>query len=187
MAFGEGLKGLNDLLRATWLQALALAIACWGFIYATRVGLVPAPEPWVLQLAAFLGLLSAALWVLLAGHAVWRGASAGVRNWSERRQARKQVAAYIPYMTEQEREIIGCLLERNQKSFTCALDGGHATTLIARGIVVQATRPGRTYDTDDIPMVIPEDVWKVLDANREEFPQQHTGEIDPWRVHWMAR
>ncbi len=90
-------------------------------------------------------------------------------------------------MSDDERAIIGYLLERNQKTFECAADGGHAKTLIARGIIVSALRPGQFFDFEDVPMSIPDDVWDVLLSHRDAFPATYGGEAHPWRVHWMAR
>ena len=38
-------------------------------------------------------------------------------------------------LNAKEREIIAYLLHRRERMFTADLDGGHATTLISRGIV----------------------------------------------------
>src|ERR1035438_7219151 len=50
------------------------------------------------------------------------------------RRSKREVERYIPHMTTKEREIIAYLLAKNQKTFLAAIDGGHAATLLSRGI-----------------------------------------------------
>lgn len=91
-------------------------------------------------------------------------------------------------LTKKEREIISYLLHHNQRMFTADLDGGHAATLISRGIVQSALRPGQVFDASDTPMEIPRSVWTVLKTVKDQFP--YDGQDDdpyPWRVHWMSR
>ena len=57
-------------------------------------------------------------------------------------------------LSKKEREIIAYLLRHNQRMFTAEMDGGHAATLIARGIVRNALRPGQAFDVTDVPMEI---------------------------------
>jgi len=90
-------------------------------------------------------------------------------------------------MTETERQILGYLLHRNQKTFDCASDGGHASTLIARRIFEQALIPGHHYDLEHLPMIIPDQVWDVLIKHKDSFPSVSEKNGHPWRVHWMAR
>jgi hypothetical protein len=106
-------------------------------------------------------------------------------------RAQRETGAYIPYMTAKEREIIAYLLAHNQKMFTNTPDGGHANTLISKGIVVSALRPGQTFTYYEMPFAVPDYIWTVLAEHRQEFPytspEPGEGELHPWRVHWMAR
>jgi hypothetical protein len=105
--------------------------------------------------------------------------------------AQQKAADYIPHMTEKERTIIAYLLAHNQKMFTNTPDCGHATTLLSRGIVVNATRLGQTVTYYEVPFAIPDHIWTVLKQHEGEFPYTPPApgetEIHPWRVHWMAR
>jgi hypothetical protein len=96
-----------------------------------------------------------------------------------------------PQVTEQkeEREIIAYLLAKNQKTFTAASDGGHARTLLSRGIVIILARDGQLLDPENVPMTIPDHLWDVLQKHKDEFPYKPPDETDgaPWRVHWMER
>ena len=99
----------------------------------------------------------------------------------------QDVEAEIREMTEQEREIIGCLLHRNQRVFTNTIDGGYATTLISKGIVVPAARQGQAFTQHECPFEVPRPVWDVLKRHKATFPYAGEDDDEPWRVHWMSR
>ncbi|GFE72634.1 hypothetical protein NTCA1_02830 [Novosphingobium sp. TCA1] len=143
----------------------------------------------MLPLAYFVGIFAGALWLGLAARGFWKLIDLGEhwKRWRLGRARRKAVQAYIPHMSEDDRVIIGYLLERNQKTFDCAVDGGYAVSLISRGIIVSAARRGQLLDMERVPMKIPDDVWEVLSENRDAFPAKFEGTMHPWRVHWMAR
>jgi hypothetical protein len=90
-------------------------------------------------------------------------------------------------LSPKEREILAYLLAHNQRVFTCALDGGHAITLMSRGIVQRAIPTGQPFHSEDMPVEIPRDAWKSLQRRRDEFPYEHGDGSHPWRVHWMER
>jgi hypothetical protein len=92
----------------------------------------------------------------------------------------------IETLSKTERTILSYLLHHNQRLFTCAADGGHAATLMSRGIVRRALRPGQVFDYDDMPVEIPLEVWRFLRAKADKFPYDGDGEEPyPWRKHWM--
>lgn len=188
MSLLETLK-LPDILKATAAQAFALAVACFIFLYLARSGFLPPLEPWMILLTTFVGVFAGVLWVAFVVRDTWKliDISAYWRRWQHGRARRKSVAAYIPFMNEDERRIVGYLLEHSQKSFDCALDGGYAATLIARGIVVRAARPGQVFDQEHVPMAVEDDVWEVLMEHSHLFPPHYEGGTHPWRVPWMAR
>ena len=111
-----------------------------------------------------------------------------VVNWLsyrlDKRRKMKWVEAYIPHMTEREKNIIGYLLKNNQKMFTGAADGGYAVTLISRGIVVRAMRSGQQASVFDVPYMIPDDIWDVLIRHKDKItykPRMKGGvEVHPW-------
>jgi hypothetical protein len=72
------------------------------------------------------------------------------------KQRRKIVREYIPFMTEQEKDIFAYLLTKSQKMITADQDGGYAATLISRGVRVRAMRPGQVADLADVPFVVPD-------------------------------
>jgi len=143
-------------------------------------------------LAAFAALLSGSQALASWGSTAYRffPIHKWVIHWINVRRARRDLAGYIPHMTPKEREILAYLLARNQKTFTAESDGGHAATLLSRGIVTLLVRPGQHVDAERVPMGIPDSLWEVLVRHRDDFPcTVAKGEAvrHPWRVHWQER
>lgn len=91
-------------------------------------------------------------------------------------------------LTEQDREILAYLLHHNQRMFECALDGGNARMLIARGIIETALRPGQVFNSENVPMEVPRHIWTILKKHKAKFPYEPSEDgAYPWRVHWMLR
>lgn len=78
----------------------------------------------------------------------------------------------IETLSKKEREIIAYLLHHKQRLFTCDVDGGHAGTLISRGIVRQALRANQVFAYDEMPVEVPLEVWRFLRANIDKFPHE---------------
>ena len=94
-----------------------------------------------------------------------------------------QVKEELNELSKKETEIISYLLHHNERLFTADMDGGHAATLVSRGIVRNALRPGQVFDVTDVPMEIPRAIWNVLKTIKDRFP--YSGDADdpyPWRV-----
>ena len=106
------------------------------------------------------------------------------------RQKTKEARDFISYMTDKDREIIGFLLYHNQKTFQADSDGGYAASLIARGIIRVACKPGQVFDPSWMPFEIPDYAWTVLEQNRSSFPYKppSNGETEkhPWAIHWKV-
>jgi hypothetical protein len=178
------------LLKATSWQNLALAIASILFLVLSNYGVI-VTESWMIALAVAVLLVTGCLAMAASFSAAL--SLFPVHRWIARRQrirtAQKAVADYIPHMTEQERQIIAYLLAKNQKMFTAESDGGYASPLLSRGIVVYALVFGAHYDfDDDIPMRIPDHVWDILKTHEASFPytpqlSDRSGvEVQPWRI-----
>jgi hypothetical protein len=98
------------------------------------------------------------------------------------------VTEELSELNAKEREIVSYLLHRNERMFTADIDGGHAATLIARGIVKSAVRPGQVFDPTDVPMEIPRAIWNLVKGLKDQFP--YSGDEDdpyPWRVGFYDR
>ena len=173
-----------EILKATGWQAAALAAAFAAFLSLSAAGVIPALAPVAVQFLALAALICGFLAIASLATELFKVFP--VHIWLAQAQRRGRecsaVTEYIPHMTEQELEIIGYLLHKNQKSFTCAQDGGHAMTLISRGIVVIALRPGQAFTVFDMPVVIPDHIWKVLVEHKDKFPAPPRGKTrHPWR------
>lgn len=182
-----------ELLKASSWQTAAIAMACGFFLLAALWGWSPPLAGWVIQLVFFVLLLTGFLTLtgLVSGVIKFLSLRERFGNWLNRRIEKRELKNYIPHMTEKERHIIAYLLNKNQKMFTCDVDGGYATTLISRRIVVQYVQPNQAVHPNNVPMIIPEHIWAVLQTHRDHFPytlsQHGETEAHPWRVPWMAR
>ncbi len=178
-----------EILKASGWQTLAIAAACSVFLWLGRSGAFGQVDPLVIQLVAFAGLVSGflALASFISATLKFFPVQKWFLLWFNLRRAKRAVLDYIPHMTDKEREIIGYLLAKNQKMFGAEIDGGYASTLLARGIVRIAAKAGQHIDEMDVPMEIPDYVWEVLSAHRDKSPytpqRMRDGvEPHPWRV-----
>ena len=182
-----------EILKASPGKTFALACAFGGLLLADHWGSLPPVAPWMVQVAV-LGLLICAF-LTIVGFLAAINKSVGIQEWLlyliEKRRAQKEVSDYIPHMTDKERQIIGYLLAKNQKVLEADYDGGHATTLLSRGIIVRYVQPGQVARGMSTPMTIPDHVWKVLVKHKARFeyepPRAGEQESPPWRIHWMER
>jgi hypothetical protein len=176
-----------EILKASGGQSAAVAAACGSLLLANRWGWVPTLDPWMVIAAAFGLVLSGCLALVSAVTSVWKVFPADkwvvyrLKLWRQARRAEE----YIPHMTKKEQDIIGYLLKHNQKMFTGAVDGGHAVTLISRGIIVRAMVSGQQASAFDVPFMIPDHIWNGLLKNKDKIkytPELNRGtEVSPWR------
>lgn len=178
----EALKsGWLELLKASGWKTAAIAFACGAFLLFARAGWTPPLAPWITLLAV--ASFAEAAFKFFPVH-VWIVHSITVRR--EKRNLRD----YIPHMTPRERKIISYLLAKNQKMFTAATDGGYATTLISRRIVVRALQPGQVFGYQDMPLAIPDHLWEVLLKHKKlvgEIMLQTYAQVDAVRKHVARR
>jgi len=157
-------------------------------------GLLPPLEPWMTLLAAAGLLLFGCLAVasFLSTFFEFVPVQNWLLHWITIQRQKRAARDYIPHMTPKERQIIGYLLAKNQRVFTCASDGGYATTLLSAGILVRALRSGQMFAMEDMPVAVPAHIWDVLLAHKDQFPyrpekDERGVEVHPWRVPWMLR
>jgi hypothetical protein len=180
-----------EILKASGGQSAAAALACGLLLLVRRWGWIPPLDPWMIIAATF-GLLLFGFLALASLVAVFNKIFS-VREWVvdyiNEKRFNNAVRAYIPHMSEKDREIIGYLLAKNQKQFTADQDGGYATNLISRKIVLYAYQPGQVFRGTDVPMRIPDNVWDIFKERQSEFPYNRPGDVEPppWRIHWMGR
>jgi len=178
-----------EILKASGWHTTALTAASGVILYlGTKKRLPVAPDSRVVETAEILfvvfGFLSLAN---IASHFA-KPLGNSTRRWWAVRQAKRQVEKSIPSMSSKEREIIGYLLANNQKMFTYTIDGGYASTLISKRIVVCALLPGQRYTSWEVPFEIPDHVWDVLVKHKGNFSNTwKDGEPYPYAIHWMSR
>ena len=148
-------------------------------------------DAWVQQLVTFALLLTGALALgsMASTANDFLRPRTWVLHWWNLRRDQRGLRAYIPHMTEREREVISYLLAKNQKTIEAAADGGRAATLLSRGIVIIVARPNQHLDMDNVPMAIPDHFWDVLVQHKDQFPytpaDDDEREPHPWRRNWM--
>lgn len=193
------LTKIVDLLKASGWQAAMIAVAAGLFLFLSDHGVLP-------KLSEVLTLGALAVMFLSAALAI-APVAAALQDWVAERIAKAQVIRdrrtavdavkqkfrdYLPYMTSRERQILGYLLKRRQKLFTADADGGYAGTLMSLGFVTIVARPGQQFDSDKVPLGVPDPVWEVLEEDTSKFdytPEMHeddpTLEPEPWRIPWQ--
>ena len=181
-----------DILKASgWKTAAIAGAAALLIVLNSRKTLPVALDPWILETAEVAVILCGSLTVfsLLSGIVT---ASKPLRMKFSRhqavRRAQRDVKEAIPQLTVKEREILGYLIQKNQRHFSYTQDGGYASTLIAKRFLTFAGVPGQVFTAYDFPFEVPKHVWEVLNEHKENLVCSHReGEPYPWAVHWMAR
>jgi hypothetical protein len=106
-------------------------------------------------------------------------------------RAKRLVSDSIPQLTAKEREIISYLLHQNQRMFEATPDAGYASTLVSKGIVVCALRPGQQVRGDGVPFEVPKHIWDALVRHEAEFahdlPKPGQRPAFPWAIPWELR
>jgi hypothetical protein len=183
-------KLLSVILQITGWKACALAGAGALFLLLIRLGIlnpVSSGTKQLIQIAVFVGVA-----LTLANLLEYFAVGKRFAHWRRRVEVRREVREYLPQMTQRERDIVAYLLAHNQTVFPSDADGGYARTLISKGIVVSALRPGQVLPSDhDYPFMIPSHVWtKVLVPHKSQFPYTPPADgtvVHPWRQHPWTR
>jgi hypothetical protein len=178
------------ILKASTWQTLALTLA-FGLFIALIPSFGGELPYWVWPTVALCFLVCASLSLASILSALLRffPLNIWIVHWINIARQKREVTRYIPHMTEKEKEIIGYLLAKNQKTLVAAQDGGFAMTLISRAIIVRALAPGQVFYSDDMPMMIPDHIWDVLLRHKAVFPytQPRAGKTEPhpWRKPYI--
>jgi len=183
-----------EILKASGWQTSALSIACVLILLFVKLKIIPTTDsPYWITLPTIGALIFGCLTLAAMGDALAKVFNPVGRfhQWRLKHHEEREVRKFIPYMTDQDRMIIGYLLYHKQKMFQAEQDGGYAAPLISKGIIRRSGVHGQAVDLTRMPFEIPDHVWFVLEKNREEFPYKPspTGKIEkhPWAIPWMVR
>ena len=182
-----------EILKARGWQTSALAVACLVFYCLVRFGFIPVSEnPLWLTVPIALALVSGALAIasIIASAAKFFRLRRRFAQWLQRRHDQERLRKYIPFMSNDEKRILGYLLYHRQKTFLAELSGGYAVGLISKGFIRRGLSPGQAFDTNHVPFNVPEHLWSVLQEHQDCFPYappEDGVEKHPWAIHWMAR
>jgi hypothetical protein len=184
------IDGIKSAISAGAAYKFSLAVVSGIYWYLLARHYVPYSAG-LIQASSFGFLFFTLLWLANAIAVIadiFRPRTWFVHCITLRRQTR-EVENYLPHLSEKDREIIAYLLAHNQKTIIADMDGGHAMTLIARAFLIVQTAPGQTDYENRVPMIIPDNVWGVLQRHKDKFPYAPppSGEVEPypWRKHFM--
>jgi hypothetical protein len=176
--------------EGTWIK-FAIFISSGLYYYFSISHKIPGTQDWEIRLSFVLSSTFGLLWFVGVCSDIRRFFTNDsiFKSYFQRRKEVSDLMKYIPYMNDTEKKIISYLIHNNIKTFECAIDGGHATTLISRRIIRCALLKGQPYHELDVPMFVPDHLWDCLKEQEIHFPKalNKPDGPHPWRVHWMAR
>jgi hypothetical protein len=165
-------EALKAAINTAGIYKLALAAVCGFYWFASSKQIIPSAENWEIRVAALGFILFLLLWVanVVASVISFFQPRQLLSKWIVMHRKKRELINYIKYMTNDEREIIAYLLAKNIKTFKADADGGKATTLLSRGIVITLALPNQCLDFQNVPMTIPDPFWDVLQLHKDQFP-----------------
>ena len=196
----EAFAKFLDLLKASGWQTGMIALAAGLFLYLSTNGVLPPVEPpWVVLVVYAVMFLSAALSAASIGSAAQRGIASGWKWLSRKRAKQKAKKAFIkdiPFLMDKERQILGYLREKKQKTFVLDQDGGYASTLLGKNYVYFIGQYGQVWNPSRVPAAVADHVWEVVQERPADFPyvpeissgeRGEKFEVPPWRIPWHVR
>lgn len=183
---------LVELLKASGWQSGMIAFACCAYLFLEQREFIPTPpSEWVVTCVWMLLLLTTGL--AIAPFCAWLQrhfeAIAKKRELANKRlAAQSKFVSDIQFMSHRERIIFGYLLKRGTNTFYAEQSGGHAANLIGKGYVQLNAVPGQSFEMWNMPLKVPDHIWEMVLAHRDEFPYEPVyldkydrEEIEPWR------
>lgn len=158
--------GLRIWLGLTLASAVLLFGPTWGLSFLSAIP--PTVTPFAQLALVVFGCLSAISILAFS----WRGVELTWGFVSKRiakAQYRKAAAKSLDDLTKRERDILAFLVTNGERHFTTDVTGGFAASLIGRGLIVRAIRPGQAIDQLVTPFSVDEAVWKALQQRKDEF------------------
>jgi hypothetical protein len=91
---------------------------------------------------------------------------------------------FLDTLSEDERQVLSYLVQKNQQSFNGEMTARNIVTLRQKNLIAMGTG---VMVQDDAPFIIPPFVWSELQARKVEFNTADLEGPHPWRDHWMTR
>ena len=179
-----------EILKASGWQTAALTVAFVTFIILVKTEIVLTTDsPLWIAIPAIAALICGSLFLASIGDWFVKAIKPRIGKWRRIRRNQKMVRDFIPYMTDQDRAIIGYLLHHNQKMFQFEDTCGYAAPLLSKGIICAMGKHGQIIDSQWVPFAVPDHIWTVLEKNRDSFPYKppDRNEGYPWAIPWMVR
>lgn len=172
-------KWLSEILRANVWQcgALTFASAIIALGDAFGISILAGLPSWAKPLAGVSLIVFGSLTLFAL-------AQKATRRWQDAGKRIERHAKHISQLnslSDKEHEILSYLVTRNEQYFEASLHGGGANTLLAKGIVVKAARPGHHVHILRFPFAVQSDVWELLQELQDEFSHPRPDGPPPWR------
>lgn len=174
-----------EILKQGGVTLLMLAAACGLIAYLGQIHLLAFPS-WVFEAllsgSILFGLLAVGAAITAVGRSVERWWTGMMKTRANRRAILKQ----IPLLTLEERKIIGDMIGQEANGRTVYGMSPVINSLVSKGFLRVAIAPGMSCDIQTMPVVVPEDVWELVNRHRDQFPPPPERSAQSRSTDWMA-
>jgi hypothetical protein len=184
-----------EILKASGWQLFALSAAFLGFWLLIHFDFLPKIDlPSIVYGLPLAILVTLALAFVSAAESIFQK----IIKWNEKRvleikrvednaKHRELFRDYVPYLTENEREILAYLYQNNQKTFVADMTGDLASTLYNRGLVRMLAKPGQGVSALSCTFEVPETTWDVMSDLDDKFARPKVNLGYRGRRPWHSR
>lgn len=177
------------ILEQRWTVWFALLLASSALVFGPDLGLgfVEQIDTSWRKIAVLGVVLFGSLTLVGFLSALWRGCGVvGSFFQKRRRKASYKRAAEnsLNDLTELEWSILAYLVTRGERHFTSNINGGRAASLIGRGLIHIAARPGQSLHVLQTPFSIDDAVWEALLERKRDFVHPNPNGRAPYSDLW---
>lgn len=177
-----------DVLKASSWQLAGLSFAMCAFWFLMRQGIIPPWDnpiviyglPLAILVTGSLALFGLIEFVVGEARKIFRSMASRRATKLRLEKEQQDLREYLPFLSDEERVVLGWLVEFQRKSFTAPIDGGNVVTLIHRRIVRSGLSGGQMFDPLDAPFYIPDHLWPILEEEFSDWSGSNPDE-QPWR------
>jgi hypothetical protein len=116
--------------------------------------------------------------------AIWQGLKLAYRPLQRhihRRKEQQRARDVLDDLTAAETEILAYLWTRGERHFQADINGDRAATLVGRGIIRRAVRPGYTAHVLSVPYSVDALVWEAMGERPHDFHHPDPNGRPPYR------